>query len=120
MGSGARIHFGRVLLAGILAELGVFAIVFPVGHFPWPARFSCVNSDCVGTDAISICDLGGAAHRIAVRASRSAGRADRGPFLHGLDIGAGPDTAASLQNRTRSKGRGRSLRRTCGIPPKND
>jgi hypothetical protein len=27
------IHFGRILAAGILAELVVFAIVFPVQHF---------------------------------------------------------------------------------------
>lgn len=33
----AKIHFGLVLLAGVLAELGVFAIVFPVGHF-WGQR----------------------------------------------------------------------------------
>jgi len=33
MANTAKIHFGRVLLAGILAELCVFAIVFPVGRF---------------------------------------------------------------------------------------
>jgi len=33
MGASAKIHFGRVLLAGVLAELSVFAIVLPVGHF---------------------------------------------------------------------------------------
>jgi hypothetical protein len=29
----AKMHWGRVLLAGFLAELCVFAIVFPVRHF---------------------------------------------------------------------------------------
>lgn len=28
-----RLHWGRVIIGGILAELGVFAIVFPVLHF---------------------------------------------------------------------------------------
>jgi uncharacterized membrane protein HdeD (DUF308 family) len=29
----ASLHWGRVILGGVLAELGVFAIVFPVLHF---------------------------------------------------------------------------------------
>jgi len=33
MSSSAKIHWGRVLLGGFLAELLVFAIVFPVRHF---------------------------------------------------------------------------------------
>jgi hypothetical protein len=33
MSNATKIHWGRVLLGGLLAELLVFAIVFPVRHF---------------------------------------------------------------------------------------
>jgi len=33
MANSSHIHWGRVLVAGFLAELMVFAIVFPVRHF---------------------------------------------------------------------------------------
>ena len=33
MANSAKIHWGRVLVGGFLAELLVFAIVFPVRHF---------------------------------------------------------------------------------------
>jgi predicted lysophospholipase L1 biosynthesis ABC-type transport system permease subunit len=86
MANSAKIHWGRVSVGGFLAELLVFAIVFPLPHFFGQRAF--LASILIASAVMPfLFALGGSTSRIAFRAPRRARRSGCRFELHELAWG---------------------------------
>ena len=110
MANSHKIHWGRILLGGFLAELLVFAIVFPVRHFFGQQAFlaSILIASVAMPFLFAMLVCRGIESR--VRAARCTCGSRRRADLHGT--GMGPDATGFVQNRTRAQDRGRSSGRS--------
>ena len=98
-----QLRWGRVLVGGFLAELIVFAIVFPVLYLFGQRAFLASILHRLRSDAVHLCGMGEQGHRVALCAPWSTRWPCRCPDLHRLSVGSA--TAAAVQDRSRTQGR---------------
>ena len=128
MAKAAKIHWVRTIATGILAELAVFAIVFPVLHFfgqrAFLASILIASALMPFLFAIWLCHrvesqfvLHGALEMPRHDQGDDKERPGCGALLYGPGIGFGADPTTPLQDCPRFKSRWRCLWRTCGCEP---
>ena len=80
-----RIHWGRILLGGLLAELALILAIVPLGLRLGETFLHCTAPPGVVHHMLPGRDLGRSADRIPFRPARDSGGDGRGVYLYCVD-----------------------------------